>query len=284
MSYQYVPGLIRIPKFPHLDAPSGVWRGKGSDDGYYAFRSTGGSWGYNVIVRDKEFCPYLMVDGSRYTPVFTDINGYIYFKGSGYIYYSLNWGWVQCGVFPGYEPVETSEYDSEKGETLYKGDSFYTISSIPSSETQSVKMTPRGTLRNKDVKTLTAAWDRWSCDTEFGEYEAKGNASGTRILGLPRFRGNGEYFIRSISKDRNYRYTYGRIHYASGKWVIGEIGSAAGWHEGGEPKAGGGSVTFRFCVPEGSEVKGSDITVSFVDYVMGEETEVGYLGEVAIWR
>ncbi|MGN0847872.1 MAG: hypothetical protein ACI4RA_10880 [Kiritimatiellia bacterium] len=282
MSFQYVPGLIRIPKHPNLDAPRGVWRGKGSDEGYFAFQ-TSGSWGGNLMVKDGEFCPNLLADGSRYRPVYTDINGYLYWRGSGYIYYSLNWGWIMCSVFPGYEPVETSEYDSEAGETVYGGDSFYTINSIPSSETSTVRMTPRGALRNKEVKTLSATWNRWVGDSEFGEYKAKGDASGTRILGLPKFRGNGETFIRSLNKERGY-YTYGRIHNTGGKWVIGEIGSAAGWHEGSEPQPGSGATTFKFCVPEGSEAKGANITVSFDSYVMGEETDLGYLGEVAIWR
>ena len=66
--------------------------------------------------------------------------------------------------------------------------------------------------------------------------------------------------------------------------MIGEVGSTNGWHEGSEPKPGGGSVTFKFCVPEGSDVKGTAITVSFDSYVMGEETDTGYLGEVAVWR
>jgi len=282
MSFQYVPGLIRIPKVPNFTPPPGVWRGLDSDQGYFAFQGGGSGWGNYVMVQGENFAPNLTVDGSVYKPVYTDINGYIYWRGSGYIYYSLDWGWVQCNMFPGYEPVETSEYDSEKGETVYGGDSFYVIGSIPSSEGKSSRMTPRGSFRNKEIKNVSTAWERWAGNTEFGEYEGKGGASGKKILGLPKFRGNGETFIRSVNKERGY-FTYGRIHNASGKWVIGEIGSANGWHEGSEPKAGG-SVTFQFCKPEGSEIKGSNISVSFDSYVMGEETDTGYLGEVAVWR
>lgn len=282
MSFQYVPGLIRIPRVPNFTMPNAVWRGIDADQGYFAFQGGGGGWGNYIMVKGENFVPYLTVDGSKYTPVYTDINGFIYWRGSGYIYYSLAWGWVKCNMFPGYEPVETSEYDSEKGETVYGGDSFYEIGSIPYSEGKSSRMTPRGTLRNKDVKSVSIEWERWVGQTEFGEYEGKGGASGTRILGLPKFRGNGETFLRSVNKERGY-FTYGRIHYSSGKWVIGEIGSANGWHEGSEPKTGS-SVTFQFCRPEGSEVKGSNISVSFDSYVMGEETDTGYLGEVAVWR
>ena len=282
MSFQYVPGLIRIPRIPNLTPPSGIWRGKDSDSGYFAFQGDW-NWGSYLMVRDNKLAPSLLVDGSEYKPVFTDINGYIYWRGSGFIYYSLDWGWIHCSMYPGYEPVETSEYDSDKGETVYSGDTFYQINSIPSSETQSARMTPRGSIRNKEVKTLTAKWERWVGSSEFGEYEAKGGESGTRVLGLPRFRGIGEYFLRSVNKERGY-FAYGRIHYAGGKWVIGEVGSTNGWYEGSEPKPGGGSVTFKFCVPKGSDVKGTAITVSFDSYVMGEETDTGYLGEVAVWR
>ena len=281
MSYQYVPGLIRLPDVPNMSLPKGVWRGTGSDDGYFAFEGSW-QWGNHLIVKESNLAPSLVLDGREYRPVFTDINGYIYWEGSGYVYYSLEWGWVHCSLFPGYEPVETREYDSEKGEYVYGGDAFYTFGSVPSSEERTERMTPRGSLRNKEVKEIGAKWDRWVCDSEFGEYEAKGGASGTRVMGLPRFRGNGEDFTRSLEKT-NFRFTYGRIHYSQGKWVIGEIGSASGWHEGSEPKVGG-SVTFKFCAPEGSEAKGYPITVSFVGYVQGDETDTAYLGEVAVWR
>ena len=281
MSFQYVPGLIRTPEIPGVTPPAGVWRGLGSDAGYFAFAGSD-SWGYHIMVKEDHFAPSLVVDGRTFNPVFTDINGYIYWSGNGYIYYSLDWGWVLCSMFPGYEPIETSAYDSDKGETIYSGDNFYVINSIPYMEGRTSRLTPRGKLRNKEVKTLEAVWDRWVGDTEFGEYKAKGNASGTRVMGLPRFRGNGEYFLRSLNKERGY-FTYGRIHYSSGKWVIGEIGSANGWHEGSEPKVGS-TVTFKFCAPEGSDVKGTNISVGFDSYVMGEETDIAYLGEVAIWR
>ena len=39
MSLQYVPYHIRIPEVPNLTPPTGIWRGKGGDEGYFAFNA-----------------------------------------------------------------------------------------------------------------------------------------------------------------------------------------------------------------------------------------------------
>ena len=282
MSYQYVPSLFRIPEVPNLTPPTGIWRGKGGDEGYFAFNA--GQWGYNVIVRDPNFCYKLQIDGSLLTPVFSDINGYVYWEGSGYVYYTQTYGWVWCDKFPGYEPLENYKWKEDEREYEWTGDRFYTFSSPPYNPDSEVEMRPRGSIyESGETKQLKAVWPRWVAKNgEFGVYEGKDGESGQRIKGLPRFKGNGEYFVRSLNKDKGH-FTYGRIHYASGKWVIGEVGSAAGWHEGSEPKAEG-SVNFKFCKPEGSEAEGSDISVSLDTYICGDETEAAYLGSAAIWR
>ena len=284
MSFQYVPGLHRIPKNPIMEPPTGMWKGVGNDSGYYAFEGPY-AWGYHMIVREGDFCPHLLVDGRKYSPVYSDVNGYLYWStGASHVYMSREWGWVHTTRFPGYEPVETSEYDREKGEHVYGGDSFYVLNGIPYAEGEESTMVARGRIYGQSAKKVEVGWDRWTSETEAGVYEAKGEASGTRKLGLPRFRGNNaETFLRSLEKKAG-RFEYGRIHYSQGKWVIGEIGSAGGWHEGSEPNAGGGSVNFRFCKPEGSDIEGKDIAVSFDTYVIGDGTTVGYLGEAAVWR
>ena len=282
MSFQYVPGLLRTPAIPMVSLPRGVWRGKGADEGYYAF-SAGSSWGSFVMVRGTGFVPSLIAGGNRLTPVFSDVNGYIHWSGSGYIYYSQTYGWVWCRMFPGYEPVEEKVTDPSTGKAEWTGDEFYVIQSFPYGDDSETRMTPRGSAREKDPQPLKASWERWACNQEFGVYEGKGGASGKRVLGTPQFSGNGEKFLRSVNRTNGY-YTYGRIHNSNGRWVIGEIGSSTGWHEGAEPKADGGSVSFRFCRPEGSDVTGRDISVSFERYVEGEESDTAYLGEVAVWR
>ena len=282
MSFQLVPSLFRIPAVPNFTPPGAIWRGKGSDEGLFAF-SASYSWGGHVIVRHPNFCPSLQIDGSKLTPAFTDINGYVYWEGNGYVYYTLTYGWVWCSEFPGYEPVENYKFGDEGIE--WSGDQFYAIGSIPSGPDGEAQMQPRGSLHESgSAKSLKAIWPRWAAKSgEFGEYEGKDGENGKKVKGLPQFKGAGETFLRSLNKDKG-RYTYGRIHYASGKWVIGEVGSAGGWHEGAEPKADGGAVSFRFTKPEGSDAQGSDISVSFDKYVAGDETDTAYLGSAAIWR
>lgn len=282
MSFQMVPSLFRIPSVPGITPPDTIWRGKGADEGLYAFEA-GYSWGGHVIVRDGNFCPCLQIDGRKLTPVFTDINGHLYWQGNGCVYYTKAYGWVyMSGMFPGYEPIETYKFD-EYG-VKWDGDAFYS-GLIPSGPDNEIEMRPRGSISESgSALSVKAIWPRWAAKNgEFGEYEGKDGESGKKVKGLPQFKGAGETFLRSLNKDKGH-YTYGRIHYASGKWVIGEIGSANGWHEGPEPKADGGSVTFKFTKPQGSDAQGSDIAVSFDKYVCGDERDTAYLGSVAIWR
>ena len=118
---------------------------------------------------------------------------------------------------------------------------------------------------------------------QLGEYEPKGGVSGKKYFGLPRWRdSSSNYYIRSLEK-KNGRFSYGGIRYESGKWLLGELNSPSGWWEGEEPNKEK-AVTFQFCKPEDSEITGSNRTLSFYDYVQGDETGVAYLGEVAIWR
>ena len=280
MGFLYAPSQFRIPAFPNLSI-SGLWRGVGADNGYYAFSEP--TWGYYAMTKGT-FCYSLVVGGSTLSPVMSSVNGYGFWTASargGGVYYSFDYGWVYApGLTPGTEPCQTSEYDSEKMETTYSGDEFYKIPSLPTPGS-ATEMTGMGSLHGQ-TKEISAVWSRWTSDREFGEYEAQDGASGTRILGLPRFRGNGEYLVRSYAKTLG-KYTYGAIHYANGKWLYGTEGSSAGWHEGSEPSKDG-SVTFKFTKNEGSDAEGSDFAVSFVDYVKGGERHEAYLGEVATWK
>lgn len=279
MSFYWNPGQIRHPPIPNWTFPLGCWVGKDTDSGYYAFHDGhNGYWGGSYLMT-QSLCYNLKVDNSTYYPVYSPINGYIWWASGSYIYYSIKYGWILCGRYPGYEPIE--EYDYDKGE--WTGDAFYSVYDFPQNDTDQCVLFPRGSNWGKAERTLTAEWKRWVSNSQFGKYEPQGGATGDRYLGLPRFRGsNSEYFTRSLAKSYGH-YTYGRIRYVDGAWVIGTPGLDTGWHEGEEPSKDG-SVTFRFTKPEGSEAEGRDITVSLHDYVRGDETGNALIGEVAIWR
>lgn len=279
MSFQYVPSQFRIPEVPDWTPPAGFWCGLGADAGYFAFPCS--TWGGFVMTRDR-LSYSLRIDGSELRPVYSSVNGYCYWEGNGYVYFSQTYGWVWSSLFPGYEPLEEREYDEERREFVYSGDAFYVIGSLPTSDGAGREMTGRGANRGKEAKKVSATWNRWTSSREFGKYEPQGGASGDRFLGLPRFRGNGTDYVRSFAKE-NGHYRYGAIRHTEGKWVLGEIGSDAGWWEGEEPSKDG-AVTFKFTANEGSEAKGRDVSVSFVDYVKGDERAAVMLGEVATWR
>ncbi len=280
MSFQYAPAQFRLPKIPKWTPPDGFWRGLGDDEGLYAFYCP--EWGGHVMSRS--LCYSLKVDGTELKPVFSSVNGYVHWEGGGgCVYLSQTYDWVYVtSMYPGYEPLEEVVRDEETNERTYDGDSFYKIGSFPSPGGEA-RMTARGKLCGKEGKTLSASWTRWVGAGEFGKYKGEDGASGEKTLGLPRFRGNGAYYVRSFAKENNGHYRYGGIRFTDGKWVLGEIGSDGGWWEGSEPSKDG-SVTFRFTKSKGSEATGNDVTVSLSDYVKGEETASVMLGEVAIWR
>ena len=285
MSFLYVPAHLRVPEVPNFTPPNGLWRGVGRDDGLFAFQPGSWGWGGYVMTRGS-FVFSLVVDGFELTPRYSTINGFMWWQGNGFVYKSISFGWVyMAGKFAGYEPIEENYHtDEETGEFTAEGDYFWSFGSPPTEPGREVELVGRGSNYGGEPKSMTAKWQRWTSNNECGVYEAQDGASGEKVLGLPRFRAGGEYFTRSFAKTKGH-YTYGRIRYSEtyGKWVIGEVGSGAGWHEGDEPQVGE-SVTFRFCRNEGSEARGSDMTVSYVNHVKGDETAKAYLGEVAIWR
>ena len=206
MGFQCVPSLFRIPNVPSFTPPGLIWRGKGSDEGFYAF-NVGSTWGGNVIVRGTNLCPSLQIDGSKLSPVYTDINGFIYWEGNGYVYNTLTYGWVWCSQFPGYEPIE--DYKFEDGEIVWRGDQFYSFSSIPSGPENEVEMRPRGSISESgSAKSLKAVWPRWAAKSgEFGEYEGKDGESGKKV----------KFSVKASGKGLTYTW-YSRPD-AEGEWA-----------------------------------------------------------------
>ena len=106
MSFQYVPTQLRSPTIPNWNPQKGFWRGIGADSGLLAFNTDNGNLGYYVITQNL-WTYRLKIDNAIYSPVFNDVNGYIYWKyGSSFFYYSRSYGWILHNRFPGYEPKE----------------------------------------------------------------------------------------------------------------------------------------------------------------------------------
>lgn len=268
--------------------------GLGDDAGFISYMPEEVNGAYEIYTISEQ------VSFSLYTESTTLIreNGLInekawYRSASGalQIYYTSEFGWVMISTsfFPGYVPNEyQNEYD------VWQGQFFYSASTIPStSSTSSVTFTGRGTLKNESTVPTTEVsffWPRWvkttSTSSPYGVYTAVSDsgATGTKVLGLPKWLSGATEFIRSLV-TASWHYTYGSVHYDTthSVWIIGTYGDGAGWWEGDEPSVSS-PTTFTFTVPEGSEVTGDDKTLTFSDYVLGENTMPVYMGELGAYR
>ena len=79
MSFQYVPTQLRSPTIPNWNPQKGFWRGIEADSGLLAFNTDNGNLGYYVITQNL-WTYRLKIDNAIYSPVFNDVNGYIYWK------------------------------------------------------------------------------------------------------------------------------------------------------------------------------------------------------------
>ncbi len=106
MSFQYVPTQLRSPTIPNWNPQKGFWRGIEADSGLLAFNTNNGNLGYYVITQNL-WTYRLKIDNAIYSPVFNDVNGYIYWKySSSFFYYSKAYDRILHNRFPGYEPKE----------------------------------------------------------------------------------------------------------------------------------------------------------------------------------
>ncbi len=281
MSFLQTPTTVRMPTVPGFYISDNIWTGTGKDAGLIAFVCSP----YGAVMTKNELCYSLNIDGSTAAPVYSSVNGYIYWGTGRYLYYSSTYGWIISNKFPGYEPQET--YDSETKK--YEGDLFWSGTMPALGDGASSMFEPRGTGKNQDsgISPLEVkpSFPRWqSSSGVFGEYLPMEGNTGEKYLGVPQWQGdNKELFTRSQAQDSSGHYTYGRIYYSGETWLIGEQGAEDGWWEGKEPQMDG-TVVFHFKTLPESEAIGENISVSFKEYVAGTETASVFLGEVAIWR
>lgn len=275
MSFIYHPSKIVYPKIPSL-SPDDLWFGSGADAGLIAFATGTSTIGRRVITAG-DICYRFSVSGwNDFAPVYGSCNDYIFwYSSSGYWLYYIaeNPGrWIIHNKFPGYIPVATV-------------DGWYEAQTLPFGDGATTAFAVKG-KQIGEGKTVQFSFPRWFRATPFGRYGAAGGKSGEKALGLPRWQdGDGTYYVRSFSKSAG-RFSYEAIRYdvAAAAWVIGTPGSADGWFVGSEPVVSG-SVVFYFMLPEGSEAeRKADLTISFVDYIAGNQVTTVWMGESAIWR
>ena len=287
MSFVYSATRLVCPKVPSFipgpNTSTDVWIGQNADAGLAVAR-IGTQWRmFHAENGAANVVPSIVVDGNELAPVFREVGGSIYWaSATAALYFADGFGWVYMdGGAPGYIPVEYTD-DRDR----YKGDEFYVLTTTPYAEGAIMKLTARGRLTGQADKTASYSWKRWDgpkAAAPFGEYTGAGGESGSKFIGLPQWvDGDGKYYTRSLTQEDSH-WVYGDVHFGKDKWLIGSEGNAAGWHEGSEPTKTGSTV-FRFCVPPGSEVTGTDITLTFSGYVEGSNQKEMLLGEVAIWH
>lgn len=224
-------------------------------------------------------------------PMANPVNGYpawvgggshhLYHDGSGYILRPV-------GRLGERRPVYDEFFYKEENE-----EEAYWISSS-SGHPSGITLTPKGTATGNCTFSLSS-WPRWTCDALCGIYTPLGGATGNKVVGLPRW-GNwatGDKWIRSLVRSGDYWMYEAQtakpdIMYdaSRGLWMIGTYGSDAGWWESAdEPSTGVGRI-FHWTVRVGQvdPPEGENMTIAFVDYVLGSNTQANFIGEAAIWR
>lgn len=94
----------------------------------------------------------------------------------------------------------------------------------------------------------------------------------TGEVGLPQWTdADGTTYIRSLKKNSNSQYSYGKIYYDGEKWLIGIKGSRGGWWEGDEPDRNS-NVTFTAMKVANKADTEDDDTVNVGDHIEDDDT------------
>lgn len=213
----------------------------------------------------------------------TLVNGARWWAGDGAVVYYAGGGWIySTALGAGWPPVEW--YD-EENETWH-GDAYYFSDDLPEFFGGAANFEARGSIHgDADIVVETSDPPRWESDTVLGVYEPVSGATGTRAVGNPEWRNFVEgSMIRSNSPDTLGRYAYrlaGRViawRGDAGAYVLGEYGSAAGWHAMAEPPEPGETATLVFAFPPEADPvpEGADIVLPWRRWTSGDGS-----GEVA---
>ena len=253
--------------------------------------------GFTRIKRDTTWTIYqntthifsLSVDGYELELQETLVNDAPWWARSGAVFFKSRAGeWIYSTVISeGYEPIE---YEDGGG---WHGDQFYSTvdDALPQDYSTAVVLTARGELHGGTAKAVdlfsVPRWENTETDG-LGEYAPVAYASGTKIVGNPRWENATLY--RGDSKSINNQYPYytetGEVlafDAVEGVYVLGVFGSAAGWWQTATAPVPGSSYTLTFTVPPGSTVTGSDITGTWLGWYAGIGTKTNlYVADLAV--
>ena len=293
MSYVYVPTkffgwISEISGYPQMLA------GVGDDTGYYVYPSDEDGNGAEWIMSTRiSYAIDITVSGlpNRLERQPGTCFGKPWFQGTYMLYWTPTWGWVVIASAAqkpaGYIPEEWQDENND-----WQGDAFFAWSSGAAPEGS---YTGRGTYKN-DASPPTATaeryWPRWakSSGSPIGVYTAVSGsgAGGTRQVGSPKWTGSdGQDYWRSLDKlDGKYSYGGGRLHWDADieAYVIGTVGSDAGWWQGVVEPNVSAPTTYAFTQPEGGELEKDDIVLAYAGLFPGAETIQHWIGEVGICR
>ena len=261
-----------------------------------------------------------VVSGSFLRPVYLNIGGFMYFEGGGWdLWFSDastgNWGWVLTQGSPGKPPIEYWAYtdpyypydqSADPGGTYssagsYQGSVFYTGSppSLGGTSSFAARGSLRGTVSGQFSGTplnVTTRFDRWleTGSEQFYTYYADavyGQATGTKTVGCAQWAHGTVLYSQSVALDASGHFSYGAVTWntAASAFVLGSYvpdpgtPTTPGWWQSSSPPTVGASWTLTFTKTSASTVTGSDIELTWDQYVVGANKLATYVFESVKW-
>ncbi len=293
MAWSLIPTKLRMPTYPGAVIAGPVYLSSDKSLRSYLWsgrRVISNKYGYSIVVGGS----------ASHNNLTYYRGGFCGFSGGTYnVWYDMQYGWVASTLPIGSPIYEYWEYtdptDTSKG-GAYKGSAFYTLGSAYGGNFPSLDATStaygRGSLRgttegaaSSTTLEVSTTWQRWlspSLSQPYGKYTAAGTASGDKYFGLPSWRLDKTVYVRSSIKSDDH-WSYGEIAWDSTaeKFVLGNYGSAEGWHEAASDPSSGSSWELSFAKPEDSDATGSSLTLAWADYVLGDDDVDIYVFRVA---
>ena len=295
MSWMLIPTALKVAPAPAMVSPWGLVSGGPiwTNGTLYRFQVNSDSYRYRI---SAQLAPTVRLTQSGSTwatlsPQLSEVNGYLWFSGGNpgvNLYFIPGGPWVltnAANIPPGGVPHAAYNSTTQR----YSGDSWY-----QGAAENGGTLSPKGEYLNNSPGALTVAldWDYWQSGTAFGVYSPQGSATGSKVFGCPRWRGdiNGRrhtYFTRSIST------TGGAYQYASssntelltrvavsGRYVWRWTSTNGKTYQGDSGPSESEPVNFYPLADGVPDTTAAALVLTFYDYVQGAETTDVMVGDV----